>query len=114
MSLIFSLSAEQFCDWRKQKQGYSKKVLIYYTIWTLLYLPLAAPIAPGPVNITEITNTSMVVTWNPPKSMNGALRNYDVFYGGTSKRLNMNTNVCINISDFFKQILEVQRSSRVS
>ncbi|PNF42338.1 hypothetical protein B7P43_G03672 [Cryptotermes secundus] len=52
----------------------------------------AAPVAPGPVNVTEITNTSMVVTWNPPKSMNGALRNYDVFYGDTSKRLNMNTN----------------------
>lgn len=52
----------------------------------------AAPVAPNPVNITEITNTSMVVIWQPPKSLNGALRNYDVFYGSKSKRLNVNTN----------------------
>ncbi|XP_069693403.1 cytokine receptor isoform X2 [Periplaneta americana] len=52
----------------------------------------AAPVAPGPVKITEVTNTSMVVTWQPPKFLNGALRNYDVFYGTKSKRLNVNTN----------------------
>jgi len=53
----------------------------------------AAPVAPDPVNITEITNTSMVVTWQPPKSLNGALRYYDVFYDGDkSERLNVNTN----------------------
>jgi len=57
-------------------------------------LSITAPVAPGPVNITEVTNTSMVVTWQPPKSLNGALRYYDVLYSGRSKRLNVNTNVC--------------------
>lgn len=52
----------------------------------------AAPVAPDAVNITEITNTSMVVTWQPPKSLNGALRYYDVLYGIRTKRLNVNTN----------------------
>lgn len=54
---------------------------------------LLAPVAPDPVKITEITNTSMVVTWQPPKSLNGALRYYDVFYDSKFKRLDVNTNV---------------------
>lgn len=67
---------------------------------------IAAPVAPGPVYITEVTNTSMIVTWQPPKSMNGALRNYDIFYGGRSKRLNVNTNVCKNFPNFCAHSVE--------
>ncbi|KAJ9579351.1 hypothetical protein L9F63_024541 [Diploptera punctata] len=53
----------------------------------------AAPSQPDPVTITNITNTSMVVSWKPPTSMNGAVRRYDIYYNNKVKKFDILLNV---------------------
>lgn len=53
----------------------------------------AAPSCPEPVTITDITNTSMIVSWKPPALMNGALHRYDVYYNNKVKRIDMPLNI---------------------
>ncbi|XP_066588811.1 uncharacterized protein [Prorops nasuta] len=48
----------------------------------------AAPITPPKdVKITNVTNTTMLVTWNPPDAMNGVLRYYEVYYNELSQKV---------------------------
>lgn len=48
----------------------------------------SAPDPPRNMRISDLTNTSMVVSWDPPQNMNGVLRGYIVRYspGGNTAR----------------------------
>lgn len=45
------------------------------------------PDTPQDVTATEVTNTSVLVTWKPPAAINGILRNYDVHYNGLKTKV---------------------------
>lgn len=51
----------------------------------------AAPTTPRNVLITDTTNSTMVVTWDPPTAMNGVLRYYEVHYSGNVQQVEEST-----------------------
>ncbi|XP_046682111.1 cytokine receptor isoform X3 [Homalodisca vitripennis] len=50
-------------------------------------LEAAPDVAPLDVKVSNITNTSMVVQWTAPHSMNGVLRYYQVHYNGRLRKV---------------------------
>ncbi|XP_054259785.1 cytokine receptor-like isoform X1 [Macrosteles quadrilineatus] len=50
-------------------------------------LEAAPDMPPQNVSLSEVTNTSMLVQWSPPLSMNGVLRYYLVHYNGLSQKV---------------------------
>lgn len=54
----------------------------------------AAPSTPPlDVKITNVTNTTMFITWKPPTAMNGVLRYYEVHYNGQARKVEEKTYV---------------------
>nr|XP_003707987.1 PREDICTED: uncharacterized protein LOC100878272 [Megachile rotundata]XP_012151607.1 PREDICTED: uncharacterized protein LOC100878272 [Megachile rotundata] len=48
----------------------------------------AAPTTPPQdVKITNVTNTTMFITWKPPDAMNGVLRYYEVYYNDHAQKV---------------------------
>nr|XP_034172692.1 uncharacterized protein LOC117600854 [Osmia lignaria]XP_034172693.1 uncharacterized protein LOC117600854 [Osmia lignaria] len=48
----------------------------------------AAPTTPPQdVKITNVTNTTMFITWKPPDAMNGVLRYYEVYYNDRAQKV---------------------------
>ncbi|XP_076280238.1 cytokine receptor domeless isoform X2 [Lasioglossum baleicum] len=48
----------------------------------------AAPTTPPQdVKVTNVTNTTMFITWKPPDAMNGVLRYYEVYYNSKAQKV---------------------------
>lgn len=56
-------------------------IMVYSHERITVYLVLAAPdVPPQDVTVSEVTNSSMLVWWKRPPTMNGHLRCYQVYY----------------------------------
>ncbi|XP_015122629.1 cytokine receptor [Diachasma alloeum] len=53
----------------------------------------AAPTPPRNVVISNVTNSTMLVSWEPPAAMNGVLRYYEVHYSGNVEQVEESTHV---------------------
>lgn len=50
-------------------------------------LEAAPSTSPLNVKVTNVTNTTMFIAWQPPEAMNGVLRYYEVYYNGFMKKV---------------------------
>ncbi|EZA53737.1 hypothetical protein DMN91_008451 [Ooceraea biroi] len=56
-------------------------------------LEAAPTTSPMDVKITNVTNTTMFITWKSPAAMNGVLRYYEIYYNDQAKKAEENTHV---------------------
>ncbi|KAF4530570.1 hypothetical protein B566_EDAN009716, partial [Ephemera danica] len=68
----------------------------------------AAPEPPLNLIISEVTNTSMVVSWVPPRLMNGVLQYYNIHYNSNYTNPGMVNNVKVERSNVSQILVQWQ------